>query len=393
MARRLILLAWGATLLGVLAFYGLVLRPMQQVAMFRGNSAAGERTRAAARELAATSELDRARVRLALAEAQLGIERQLAARPPGDTLTLAVAVAAEEWEGPPRSATLRRAVRDAWGDLGLSTTKVAVGVIVLDRATMRQWGRALALGPVDPIAFYVPPDSLAPATCVAVVAAPRVDREGDPRLLRTAATSWFGPCAFHARFGIPGARVRRWLANRRSDVAMIPDWGEGGVRGEQLLHSLSPTGRSRGWYWTRQYLAPARAAGCAAGRPADCVAALRVGDREPRVPPAGMIARSDSRWTVGEHLTGSEYFLGAVLRAGGAGKFREFWRTSLPIDSALTVALGEPAGEWTAEWQASVATPPRFGPLPRGLDLLTGVALAAFAVAVTARNGRRREVE
>jgi hypothetical protein len=397
MARRLILLGWGGVLLGALAFYGLVLRPMQlamihRASAFGGTAAADGRTRAVARQHAAVSALDRERIRLTLARTRLDVEEALAARPSGDTVTLAVRVVAEEWKDAPRSATLRAATRAAWEELGLATTKVAVGVVVLDRTTMRQWGRALALGPVDPVAFYIPPDSLTPATCVAVVVAPRLDRTQDPRALQTAGASWLGPCAFEARFGIPGRAVRRWLANRRFDVAMAPDWIEGGTRPELLLPWLSLTTRSRDWYWTRQYLVPAQTATCAAGRPASCIAALRAGDREARVPPSGVIARSDARWMLGEGLTGGEYFLGAVLRTSGERKFRELWRTSLPIDSALTLALGAPAGEWTAEWQATVATPPRFGPLPGVLEPLGALLLAALAVATTARNVRRREV-
>lgn len=397
MARRLILLGWGAALLAAGAFYGTVIRPMQATLMhrasiYRGNYVGEARTRASAQELAATSALSKARVSMALAQARLGIEQQLAARAPHDSLTLAISIVAEEWRTPERSAAIGAAIREAWSALGLSTTKVAVGVVVLGRPTMRDWGRALALGTMDPVALYIPPDSLTPATCVAVVAAPRPERGEDPRQLRIAAASWFGPCAFEARFGIPGPQVRRWLENRRFDVAMNPDWIEGEARPDLLFPWLALTGRSQDWYWTRQYLVPPATSGCAAGRPDACVATLRAGDREPRDPSSGVIARSDARYMLGEGITGGEYFLGAVLRTGGAGKFRDFWRTTLPIDSALTLALGTPAGEWTAAWQSKVTTPPRFGPQPRGMTFVTAFLLAAIAVGVVCWNVRRREV-
>lgn len=392
MARRLILLGWCAALLGAVAFYGVFIKPMQDATMSRGNAIAEQRTRADVRMAAAVSALDRERAKLELARTRLDVEEALAARAPDDSVTLALRVVAEEWKTPERAAVLRTAVRGAWAGLGLSTTKVAVGIVVLDRPTMRQWGRALRLGPMDPVAFYIPPDSLAPATCVAVVGAPRNARESDPRKLLATAASWFGPCAYEAQFGIPGAQVRQWLANRMFDVAMNPDWLEGKSNEGMLFPWYSLHGNSREWFWMMQYMAAPHTAGCAAGRAEACVVALRVGDHEPRGPVSGVIARSDSRWQGDQALRGADYFLSAVLRAGGTTKFREFWRTSLPIDSALTIALGAPAGEWTAQWEAKVATPPRFGPMPGVLEPLAALLLAALAVGITARNVRRREV-
>lgn len=387
MARRLIL--WGG--IGGLAV-GLLAVGFGTLAtrrsLYKGGNG-GEDSQLEMRRQKSAAALGVATSRLAIARQRLRIATRLEAST--DSLSLAVEVDAAEWGDSGRRGSLTRAARQAWGELGLDQTKVAVGVVVLDRATIREWARGLHLPPGEPVAFYALPDSLAPATCVAMVLAPP-SRTRAPEELRTIARSWFGPCAYYARFGIPAPRVRRWLEARGLDVARIPDWSREGERHPVLTRSLidSP---GQEWYWWSLYMMPPYVSGCLAGRADRCRTSVAFGDGGPSMAAGGLVSQLDQQWRVDQqYLAGGERFLGAVVREVGARRFQEFWRTTLPVDSALTVALGRPVGEWTAQWERSVAAAPRFGPGPRWYEGGVALLLIAAAVIVVGKNVRLREV-
>jgi hypothetical protein len=124
-----------------------------------------------------------------------------------------------------------------------------------------------------------------------------------------------------------------------------------------------------------------------------CRSALIEGDGPPKEVREWLIVQSDNAWRfTRQPITGGDHFLSAVLRQVGPRRFEEFWRTSLPIDSALTTALGAPVGEWTAQWQRQVAEPPHPGPALRWSELLVCVVTGALALGTLLWNVRFRSV-
>lgn len=391
MARRLIAVGSAVALVAVLAGVGFLASYAARSTFMRPGGGAVEEDQTARRYAALAGELGRAEQSLELTKYRARIETLLAAAPASDTTSLAVMVDAEEWRDTATTRRIAETIRGRWRDLGLGTTKVAVGVVMIDRGTARRWGRALGVRNGEPDRFFVVPDSLAPATCLVVVVAPP-PRIRDQELGRMA-RQWFGPCAYYARFGIPGARVRRWIMARNFDVALTPDWDPG--RPDTLLQIPWLTfARAAGpWYWRVLYMMPPNAVGCLGGKSAACRAAVADGDQDLAEPGDGTVAQTDAAWSfTRQRLVGGEHFLGAVLRATGPRRFAEFWRSPLPVDSALTLLLREPVGSWTAAWQQRVAERPRFGPSLTLLEIVVAVLLAGFALGAVAWRSSLREV-
>ncbi|HET7041386.1 MAG TPA: hypothetical protein VFI13_05190 [Gemmatimonadales bacterium] len=308
-----------------------------------------------------------------------------------DSSTLTVLVSTSSGRDPVRAAAYREALDTAWQGLGLGVTKVDVGVILVDRGLMRRWEQALGIRTGEPSAIYVLPDSLAPTTCVAIVVAPGGVGRPRPGFLASLAPGWLGPCAFLARFGLPGERVGRWLRARSYDVAAQPEWG--GVTVATQRDPWSEMVARGSWYWAAIYFMPHTAIRCLAGRPAGCRDALRTGDEAAKSPDRGVVVESDLRWRFDRQgIVGAPHLLSAVLQAAGPRRFEAFWHTELPVDSALTIALARPVGEWTADWELGRASRPHLGPAPRGKELLFSAALVLFSFGVLARGAGRREV-
>lgn len=302
-------------------------------------------------------------------------------------------------------ATLRAALDTAWRQLGLGATKVAVGVVV----ELREEGPAATAGAPTPGGSgtaYLLPDSSDRTTCVVSIAAgaywtrtllgrpsggqPAPGQDQDPRRV-----SWLkgslGPCAFYAAYGTPGRPVRRWLANRRFELAQAPAWADSG-RPSTWGMSDATGGR---WWWGWVYHQRATAVGCLGGRADACRAAVLEG-----AVPAGVgaddsvprIATLDRWWWRRQQLVGGERFLADVAREVGRERFLRFWSSPLPVDTALAGALKMPVGEWTVRWQR------RFGPrLPLGAAspvsaALLAVVLAGGAIATVALTAARRQV-
>lgn len=391
MARRLTL--WGGAgglLLGLLILGFGALATHRPRFLWGSRTGAPEKAQLEVRRRRAEAALGDAAARLEIARRRLRMATLLDRST--DSTSLAVDVETAEWRDSAHRRPLTGAIQRAWSDLGLGVTKVAVGVVVLDRGTIREWARGLFLPPGEPVAFYALPDSLAPATCVAMVVAPPA-RTRSPRDLEAMARSWFGPCAYYARFGIPGTRVRHWLDARGLDVVKIPDWLPEPPGGRPPLNGLVAAGPAAGWYWWGLYMMPTHGAGCVAGRAEMCRRAIMVGDGRSEAPFTALVPQSDNGWSPSrQQLVGSEIFLGAVVREIGARRFQDFWRGDLPIDSALTVALRQPVGEWTAKWERTIMPPPHFGPAPRWGELLITLLLIVGAVLTTGKNVRLREV-
>lgn len=380
----------GGVLLGVVLVIGYV--ALTPARLRRGSPPdAGGRSRTERDAAQAAHDLAVAEQGLELLRLRQQVAEESGRATAGDSSSLTVLVAANERLDTARAAAFREALDTAWRALGLGVTKVDVGVVLVDRGLARRWQQALGIRTGAPSALYVLPDSLAPTTCVAIVVAPPGTGRPQPAYLASLAPDWLGPCAFLARFGTPGARVGRWLRARSYDVAARPDWGAATVALRRDTWSeMAPRDP---WYWTAIYFMPHTAISCLAGRPAGCRDALRMGDEAGKLRDDALVVQSDLRWRLDRQgLVGAPHLLSAVLQAAGPRRFAEFWQTDLPVDSALTIALARPVGEWTAEWERGHASRPHLGPAPQAKELLLSAALVLCSLGALARGVRRREV-
>jgi hypothetical protein len=274
-----------------------------------------------------------------------------------------------------------------WHKLGLNVTKISVGV-VLDIRTGSQ--RASS-------SLYLLPDSSHRSSCIALLPAAYWGRSLLAGTLPSPIArfqAWLqnglGPCAFYAAFGSPGGAIGRWLSQRNFDLALYPQWGKVDRTQSEPSQTLSTSDLSQNrWFWMDAYRLPPSAIGCLAGRDSSCRAAV-----------LGKAGAGDSvlhmvttrRWWLGQALVGGDRYLADVREAVGARRFREFWNSELPVDTALAAVLRTPVGEWTRRWESGLAPMIRLGPAAPVTAVLLGLLLAAGAVGWVARTVARREV-
>ncbi|MFQ6045980.1 MAG: hypothetical protein ACE5PT_06430, partial [Gemmatimonadales bacterium] len=85
-------------------------------------------------------------------------------------------------------------------------------------------------------------------------------------------------------------------------------------------------------------------------------------------------------------------FLSDLIADMGPDRFREFWRSGLPVDSAFSVSMGVPIEEWTMRWARSqIGMPKRGAPINVGATLL-GLLLSGVFVGGAAAWATRRTV-
>ena len=288
------------------------------------------------------------------------------------------------------------AMDTAWHQLGLGETKVHVAA-VLELWEPRVSGRAPSLQH-DEIA-YLEPDSTDRTTCIAFLPAglywTRVMRgERRPATGFGGLVQWLqaslGPCAFYAAYGTPGKPVRRWLAARNWDVALHLDADRAG---QDRFSSVNVLGDPRfRWFWESIYSFPPATVECLAGRPNGCRAAVRAGSETDRDTPIPQVLRMERRWWRRQHLIPGERYLADVAHAVGRDRFLSFWTTALPVDSALTLALKEPVGEWTSAWEGRFVPRIRLGPTVSIVAMVLALLLAAVAVTGVTLSASRRQV-
>lgn len=293
------------------------------------------------------------------------------------------------------SEDLRRyvatALDTAWGRLGLGAPKISVGVVAAFGAPNPDRGQ-----PSMPrsMTVYLLPDSSDRSTCLVFLqgfqwaqrlqALPRPMRR-DPRF-EAFMQNALGPCAYYAAFGAPGREIRQWLDARRFDLALYPRWEQAP---DSNANDYLVTERHQPWFWFEVYQYPPDAIGCLAGREADCRAAVLAGAGTTE-PPSRIV--TTERWWWHQPLLGGEHYLADAVRSLGPERFRRFWSSELPVDTALAEAFRMPVGKWTRAWQASVVPPVRLGPAVPAASALLGLLLAAAAVTIVARTVARREV-
>ena len=308
---------------------------------------------------------------------------------PGPILWLEADDSISAWAQP----VMQVALDSAWAGLGIGVSKVSVGVL----ATQPRFGgtrRGPPSAQENRGVSYLLPDSTDRSTCLVVAELPwfATRRKYIPLPgLVSWGTRVLGPCAFYARFGVPSPRVEQWLGRRQFDVALVAGWSGESRRDQMLWWRLMGFGDMR-WWWAGLYSYPAPTLACFAGRPDRCRQGFAAADRgssgrRPRV----VVPRDpwDSRKV---YLVGAEWFLSDVLRATGAERFQEFWTTSLPVDSALSVALRRPVGEYTVSWLRRFGPGPHFGAATTPLDALLGAGFAALLVGLAMLGQGRREV-
>ncbi len=182
------------------------------------------------------------------------------------------------------------------------------------------------------------------------------------------------PCVLWAAFGAPGARIRGWLEDNRYvgarstawltrsfDVegpwAWIPDSGFSAARSlrPSLLRAIAGEGIAA--LRTPPYWFGARGLRCLVGDRGACEAAIldpgvmRVA--EPDLPRDLTLAPGRVRvpWiTLATTRPPGPTFLSDLVRLEGRERFRAFWKSELPPDSAFARAFGLSLGEWTARW-------------------------------------------
>ena len=284
------------------------------------------------------------------------------------------------------------ALDSVWTRLGLGATKISVGIVATAGAPNPN-GQQPSLP--SNMTEYLLPDSSDRSTCLVFFqstywasrlrALPRpANRDlGFEAALQNA----LGPCAFYAAFGAPGQDIARWLRSRRFDLALYPRWERTPTTGTGFEWLLPD--RTQPWFWGQVYRYPPNAIACLAGRLENCRAAVLSGDRATGPSPSVL---TTERWWWHQGLVGGDHYLADVVRSIGPERFRRFWSSDLPVDTALATALRMPVGEWTRGWQAGLVPPIRLGPSVSPGSVTLSLLLAAMALAFVLRTVARREV-
>ncbi len=205
------------------------------------------------------------------------------------------------------------------------------------------------------------------------------------------ASAVLGPCAWYARFGVPSPRVEQWLAARQFDVALAPVWYRE-AHPEVSVGWVFGDEDHRVWWWGAIYSHPYQTMACFAGRPDACRLGLAQYDQGGRGIKPRVVVPFDPWETNKVKLIGAQAYLSDLFRSVGDDRFQGFWTTSLPVDSALTLALGQPVGAYTVSWLRSFSAAPRFGAGTTWLDATLGLAFAILLVGLALFGQGRREV-
>jgi hypothetical protein len=308
---------------------------------------------------------------------------------PGPILDLQAEDSIRDWAQP----VVQGALDSAWKMLDLGVSKISVGVLL--REVLPRGGSATPNPEYNHYgASWLLPDSTDRSTCLVVAELPyfvRNHRYLQPGRLVESGARLLGPCAWYARFGVPSPRVEQWLAARQFDVAITPIWYRRSSN-EGVVNWVFGEEESPFLWWGGLYAYAPEALACLAGRPEECRRGLAAYDKggigsRPRV-----VVPFDPWESKKIKLIGGQVFLSDLLRVVGDDRFQEFWTTSLPVDSALTVALRKPVGEYTVSWLRSFSPAPKFGAGTSWLNAGLGFAFAAMMVGLVLLGQSRREV-
>ena len=324
-------------------------------------------------------------VRLAVYRRRL--EPELARRRAADQPGPALLVEAPDTVPVHTRELVASALDTVWRELGLGVSKVAVGVVVDFWRFPRTGTDSTPKVPTGSVGYLLP-DSSDRATCIALIPA-WYWRRGFPGPLEDRLRRGLGPCAFFARWGVPGEPVRVWMARRHYDLASVPSWGRERSEPPEASWMMN---RNTGWFWAAVYGHPIAAIGCLAGRAQSCRTAVLTGAGDAFGDSLPRLLDATVRWWREERLVQGQQYLGDVAREVGYDRFLRFWNSTEPVDTALATALKMPVGKWTERWER------RFLPrLPLGAAAplsaaVLGILLGGAAVALVARGAMRRQV-
>jgi len=288
--------------------------------------------------------------------------------------------------------TLVRALLDtAWSQLGLGTSKIAVGVVVRAVFDRPPGGESPAHMPAAN-AFLLP-DSTNRATCLAYVPIIYWGRPGVLRQIHPAPSkelaellrNGLGTCAYFAAFGAPGHDIGRWLESRHYEFALDP-WRlrvpPESTRAGSLLDEDKP------WFWSFVYRYQPGAVECMAGRADACRRTALAGGSGDLVP----VVSTERQWWKPPSLAGADRYFADLVDDIGPDRFSRFWNSELPTDTALATAMRMPVGEWTRRWQATIVPPVRLGPAAPFSATLIATLLGVAAVVLVMLTATRRQV-
>ena len=272
----------------------------------------------------------------------------------------------------------------AWRQLGLDDAKIAI--------VLASPGRKAPKGDTPGTSnwwkTYILPDSTDRTTCVIIYPTAVVgDERPRQAVIEQRMRIGLGPCAFYARFGAPSPRVWRWLAANQFDVAENADWSDLKRFRDSRFEDDSWRefiGVGSIWYYTSLYGLSFNTVACLAGRVPACLEGVRRGDREDGTPMRRVFTPGEYWRENEQRLPEQSSLLATIVHEVGEDAFQQFWTTSLPVDSALSIALNQPVGEWLASRQIRDRDTIQLGPIPPWPTLVVPSLIAALFLALAA---------
>ena len=205
-----------------------------------------------------------------------------------------------------------------------------------------------------------------------------------------------GPCAFFARFGLPGPHVEEWLEEWRYSFAYLADWDRD--EDEDDFDRTGPDSFASVPLYGRQSPSTLNALGCAAGRADRCRQALIVDGPEHYFRRSGRsTAMQEAGWLWGGAFSSvfgpaTNHFLSDIVREVGTGRFEEFWASDLPVEQAFASVVGRDIGGWTADWTTRRVGEYHFGPGVRFSGMLVALLFAGLGVFAGVYVAEKRKV-
>ncbi len=254
-----------------------------------------------------------------------------------------------------RRSWLADRIAERWTAAQVGTPQIPVGIIAV-----------LDTGVGNPRFHYVLPAT--PGDPCLVVLVQRDTRWAWDRFEQAVLPGAIGPCGFHARFGVPGPSVRRWLHAGGIHAALAAP----GSPGSERLVAYRPSGMGRVmpllFGETRRGPPDLTLDACIAyGGQACADFVLDV------APDAFRLTELVDVLTHSAWVPESGRLLSDLLAEVGPERFAAVWRTDQPLPDAFRAAVGEDLAAWTHRW--AVRT---FGAAPPGTRIGAGAVALSF---------------
>jgi hypothetical protein len=258
----------------------------------------------------------------------------------------------------------------------IDSVRARIGVFVVDA----MYGSRAGIWSEDGREIYAGSDSAGDYCAVVVVAQRQQDgtlatREfGVDSVRRALGSTVLGPCAFHARYGAPGAGIAQWLRGGGYRLADLRPSEAGRALARAAAGGLFGIGTAEGM----------RLRGCRGGREEMCRDLVMMRDTTSR---DGRATANLDRWYTSDmRITRS--LLHAVEQQFGPERFAAFWTSDADVETAFSAAFDRELAVWVQEWARSGARSPlaaRVDAVTLLLCVLVLGALGAGAAVVAAR--------